>query len=419
MQLPGDKSISHRALMLAALAGGSSRLANLSAGTDVLATRNCLEQCGIPMAAESGAIVVHGRGGAFTTPEADLDCGNSGTTARLLAGLLAGRGIQARLTGDASLSLRPMERVAAPLRQLGATLTLSPDGTLPLDIQPARLNTLDYQLPVASAQVKSALLLAGLASDGAVTVRESVPTRNHTEIMLQFLGADITVSGTQVILGVGRQPLAPFSVAIPGDPSSAAFLAALAVLLPGTEIRFENLLLNPTRLAFFQALQRMGGKVAWAARGTSLGEIVGDLTVRSSTLMGITLEGEAIPPLIDELPILAVLASQAEGVTNVRDAGELRVKESDRLGAICENLTRMGGQVDERADGFRIVGPTRLRGAPITTHGDHRIAMAFTVAGQVATGPVSLDDPGCIDISFPGFHELLTQGAPEPKVLAS
>ena len=260
---------------------------------------------------------------------------------------------------------------------------------------------------MASAQVKSALLLAGLASEGIIKVIEPVPTRNHTELMLQALGVDIQVSGDRITLEPATQVMPPFDLKVPGDPSSAAFPAALAVLLPDVELTFDDLLLNPTRMGFFRALQRMGARITWTGKRRALGEETGSLTIQSSALKGIEISGTEIPALIDELPILAVLASQAEGVTVVRDAGELRVKESDRIRAICENLGRMGGQVEELPDGFRIRGPISLGGAAITTYGDHRIAMAFTVAGRLADGETALDDPDCVAISFPGFHDLV------------
>ena len=419
LRLPGDKSISHRAFMLAALAKGTSRLANLSPGADVAATRRCLEMCRIPITEKDREVVITGRGGAFSPPEGDLDAGNSGTTARLLAGLLAGRDIQARLTGDASLSRRPMGRVVEPLRKMGARIQLSPRETLPLTLHPARLAALDYTLPVASAQVKSALLLAGLASEGSVTIRESLPTRNHTELMLQALGVDIRVSGNRVVVGAGRQAIPPFTLEVPGDPSSAAFPTALALLLPEKELTFDDLLLNPTRTGFYRALQRMNGRITWSGQRCVLGEEVGRLTARSSSLRGVELSGADIPALIDEIPILAVLASQAKGETVVRGAGELRVKESDRIRAICENLSRMGGRVQELPDGFRIRGPTPLKGAAITTHGDHRIAMAFAVAGRIAAGTTTLDDPRCVDTSFPGYHDLIRQVCGESSPTAT
>lgn len=408
ISLPGDKSLSHRALMLAALGQGTSTLTNLSPGEDVAATRRCLEQCGIPIKDKGNKVLVEG-GGSFKAPEDDLDAGNSGTTARLLMGLLAGTGIQTRIVGDESLSRRPMGRIVRPLQEMGAKIHISARETLPLVLYPAELNSLDYTIPVPSAQVKSALLLAGLASEGLVTVKETILTRNHTELMLQALGVDIQMSDKSVTIGSAKQTIPKFSMVMPGDPSSAAFPAALATLLPDMEITFDGLLLNPTRLGFFRALQKMGGDVTWKTKKHVLGEEVGTLTVRSRRLNGIRISGDEIPALIDEIPILAVLASQAKGETVVRDAGELRLKESDRIKSICENLRRMGTRIQELSDGFRILGPARLRGAAITTYGDHRIAMAFAVAGRVASDKTRLDDPECVEISFPGYHKLMSQ----------
>ncbi|UCD39175.1 MAG: 3-phosphoshikimate 1-carboxyvinyltransferase [Fidelibacterota bacterium] len=411
LRMPGDKSISHRALMLAALGKGVSRLTNLSRGADVVSTRLCLEQCGIPIRDDGDTVILEGQGGVFKSPSKDLNAGNSGTTARLLAGLLAGRGIQARLIGDTSLSRRPMGRIVEPLQQMGAMIHLSPRGTLPLTLYPASLTSLDYTLPVASAQVKSALLLAALGGEGAVSITEPIPTRTHTELMLQALGAGIQVSGNRITLEAGVQDIPAFEMAIPGDPSSAAFLAALATLLPQTELTFQDLLLNPTRMGFFRVLQRMGAQITWTSKHQELGEEVGELTIRSSDLKAIHISGSEIPTMIDELPILAILATQAEGATIVRDAGELRVKESDRIKAICENLKRMGVRVQELTDGFRIWGPCTLRGATVRTQHDHRIAMAFAVAGRIAVGRTLLDDPDCVEVSFPGYHDLLGQVA--------
>ncbi|MCH7521486.1 MAG: 3-phosphoshikimate 1-carboxyvinyltransferase [Candidatus Marinimicrobia bacterium] len=408
ISLPGDKSLSHRVLMLAALAQGTSTFTNLSPGVDVAATRRCLEQCGIPIKDRGNKVVVTG-GGGFKTPENDLDAGNSGTTARLLMGLLAGTGIKTRIVGDDSLSRRPMDRIVRPLQEMGAKIHISARETLPLVLYPATLNSLDYTIPVPSAQVKSALLLAGLVSEGSVTVKETIQTRNHTELMLQALGVDIQLSDKNVTIGSAKQTIPKFSMVIPGDPSAAAFPAALVTLLPDMEITFDGLLLNPTRLGFFHALRKMGGDVTWKTKKRVLGEEVGTLTVRSRLLHGLRISGDEIPALIDEIPILAVLASQAKGETVVRDAGELRLKESDRIKSICENLRRMGTRIQELSDGFRILGPARLRGAAITTYGDHRIAMAFAIAGRVASNETRLDNPDCVDISFPGYHKLMSQ----------
>ena len=409
ISIPGDKSISHRALMLAAIADGVTELRNLSQGVDVTSTRNCLGQCGIEFTDKKGVVLVKGQGGSFSGPSDDLDAGNSGTTARLLMGLLVGRGIQARLVGDVSLSRRPMARVVEPLRQLGAQMVISARQTLPVVIKPSQLGALSYTLPMASAQVKSALLLAGLASKGVVRVTEPVATRNHTELMLADLGVDIKVAGNVITIGAGVQAFNSFDLDIPGDPSSAAFPAALATLVPERDVTFPGLLLNPTRLGFFRALKRMGAQVEWTVEKRELGEEVGHLRVRSSPLNGIKIRGDEIPTLIDEIPILAILACSARGETVVRDADELRLKECDRIKAIVENLRRMGARIQELSDGFRILGSSRLRGATISTHSDHRIAMAFAVAGKITREKTTIDDPDCVEISFPGYHKLISR----------
>lgn len=413
LALPGDKSISHRALMLAALADGTSEIDNLSPGLDVATTAQCLRQCGIDIVVKgrgkSRKALGTGKGGVFDKPSEDLNAGNSGTTARLLIGLLAGCGITARVIGDESLTRRPMGRVVHPLQDMGARIHISARETLPLTIYPAVLDSLNYTIPVPSAQVKSALLLAALGSKGRVTVREVAPTRNHTENMFKSLGVDIKINGNTITIGRGRQTIPTFSIKVPGDPSSAAFPAAMTALLPNKQITFNDLLLNPTRLGFFRALQRMGVSVDWKVKGEILGEPIGTLTVKSAPLKGVSLRGDDIPTVIDEIPVLAVMASQAKGETVIRDAGELRLKESDRIKAICENLRRMGARIQELSDGFRILGPSRLRAAAVTTYSDHRIAMAFAIAGRVASDITRLDDPDCVEVSYPGYHKVLKQ----------
>ena len=395
--------------MIAALAKGPSHLTNLSPGDDVAATRRCLELCGIKIENAKGGVVVHGRGGQFDDPTEDLNAANSGTTARLLTGLLAGRGIKARLVGDESLSRRPMGRVVDPLRTMGAQFIISPRGTLPLTIHPAKLKSLKYTMPVPSAQVKSSLLLAGLASEGAVTVNEPIPTRNHTENLFKSLGVKINVAGNRITVGAGIQKVSTFDMRIPGDLSSAANLAALAVMLPNVKLTFSNQLLNPTRLGFFQALESMGVTVTTSVEQEIMGEPVGSLSVQSSPLKGVKLKAPFIPKIIDEIPVLAILATQAKGDTVVQGAQELRLKESDRIKAICENLRRMGARVEELPDGFRILGPTSLKGGKIITYKDHRIAMAFSVASKLADGTTVLDNPDCVRISFPAFHEYVAR----------
>ena len=407
--IPGDKSIAHRALMLAALAQGTSKITNMAPGLDVDSTINALVACGIEMDIKKKSVTINGMGGVFKDPGVDLECGNSGTTARLLMGLLSGRGVKARLVGDESLSRRPMNRIALPLMDMGARIRISARATLPLTIHPANLDTLDYAMPISSGQVKSALMLAGLASDGRVVISEPFKSRDHTEKMLGALGVNINVQGNTVTIGAGRQTIPPFNMDVPGDPSSAAFLAAMVALLPGKKVNFNDILINPTRMGFFKVLQRMGVEVNWQTKRHSIGEEVGTITVKGAGLQGVYLSGDEIPTLIDEIPVIAVLASQAKGETVVRDAGELRLKECDRIKAICENLRRMGTRIQELTDGFRILGPAKLRGAAISSHMDHRIAMAFAIAGKRASDTTKLDHPECVDVSFPGYFDALNK----------
>lgn len=404
LTFPGDKSISHRALMLAALSDGRCTVRNLSTGADVESTRQSLLRCGIESESKDGELVI--KGGTLGASESALHCGNSGTTARLLTGLLTGEGIRSTLTGDGSLSKRPMRRIIEPLSAMGASIQ-SKDGHLPLILESRSLTGIDYSPPVASAQVKSALLLAGLNAEGKTTVREQVKTRNHTEIMLRNLGADITVGGSRVSLSPLTSPLQSFDFTVPADPSTAAFFAAGATIVPGSEIILKGILKNPTRTGFFDALEKMGAGVEWLEEYDEGGERTGDLRVWCRPLQPVSLSPSDIPGIIDEIPMLAILATQAEGITEVRDAGELRLKESDRITAICSNLLRMGADVTELDDGFVIEGATPLRGARITTYGDHRIAMAFTIAGLVADEETKLDDNRCVAISCPEFNDLL------------
>jgi len=395
--------MSHRALMLAALSPKPSRIRNLSSGEDVQSTIGCLRQCGIRIEGND-PITVYGN--TWKAPSDPLDCGNSGTTARLLMGLLAGQGIAATFIGDASLQRRPMNRILRPLNQMGVH-TGSKSGHLPVTIHGWPTRGLDYRLPVASAQVKSALLLAGLGAPEEVTVTEPVATRDHTERMLAALGIPISVIDRTCRLEPGNYSLKPVEMTIPGDPSTAAFFAAAAALVPGSQITLINLSANPTRIQFFDLLRTMGVFVRWSQVKTRFGEPVGSVTVAHRELHPFQIAGENIPGVIDEIPILAVLASQADGVSHIRDAGELRVKESDRLNALAVNLKKMGVEVKETADGLDIHGGAALKGGPITTFQDHRIAMAFAIAGLVSQSPVILDDTDCIQISCPDFFNYL------------
>ena len=401
---PGDKSISHRSLMFAALANGESRISNLSTGADVQSTRKCLEACGIQIWDEGNDVIV--KGGKFSDPTNPLDCGNSGTTTRLLLGLMAGQGINATFIGDDSLSSRPMNRIFDPLSQMGL-ISKSNDGKLPITIHKSELTGIHYTSPVASAQVKSAVLLAGLGAGGKTSVTESTLSRNHTEKMLTGLGANISVNGLSTTISKSNFSLSSFKLSVPGDPSTAAFFAAAAALVPDSEIVMNRVLANPTRTGFFAALEKMGAGMECIHQWEDAGEIIGDLKIFHQPLRGIHIDQNDVPGLIDELPIIAILATQAQGKTEVSGAKELRVKECDRIHAICKNLKSMGAEIEELDDGFIINGPTNLKGATIETFHDHRIAMAFTIAGLIAEGDVVLDYPECASISYPEFYDVL------------
>ena len=404
LKLPGDKSISHRALMFAALADGESRISDLSTGTDVHSTRKCLEACGIDIRDDGDDAIV--KGSLFSNPAEPLDCGNSGTTIRLLLGLLAGQGINATFIGDESLSARPMNRILDPLSQMGLKCENN-DGKLPVTIYQSNLNSIEYDSPIASAQVKSAILLAGLGASGVTTVIEPALSRDHTEKMLQGLGAEFSFNGLMATVSPLISPLESFKLSVPGDSSTGAFFAAAAAMIPGSSIIIDRILWNPTRIGFYSTLYQMGAGVDCMGQWDEAGERIGKLNVFYQSLKGVHITKEDIPGLIDELPIIAILATQAEGKTEVSGAGELRVKECDRIHAICSNLERMGADIEESQDGFIIHGPKQLNGAEIETFHDHRIAMAFTIAGLVANGDVMLDYPECASISFPEFYNEL------------
>ncbi len=419
IRVPGDKSISHRALMFGALAVGRSRIAGLLEGEDVLATAEALRAMGATIEKHGDEWLVDGVGvGGLLQPEAALDMGNSGTSTRLLMGLIASHGITAAFTGDASLSQRPMGRVMGPLSLMGASVTASNPGngggTLPLMIegmQPAVPIT--YRLPVASAQVKSAVLLAGLNTPGVTTVIEPVPTRDHTERMLRGFGAKIEVEekdGERIIRIHGPCDLQPCDIVVPGDPSSAAFFAVAALIVPGSDLTIENVGLNPTRNGIFRVLQAMGGSIEELNPREVGGEPVADLRVRHSELIGIEVDPAIAPSMIDEFPVLFVAAALASGTTVTSGLDELRVKESDRLTVMAEALRLAGAKVEEREDGLVIEGTGGAPlsgGGPITTHLDHRIAMSMAVAGLASAKGVTLDSTAPIATSFPGFIELL------------
>lgn len=398
---PGDKSISHRLLMFAALADGTSRISNLSTGIDIISTRKCVEACGIQILDDGGDVII--KGGKFTNPKLPLYCGNSGTTTRLMLGLLSGQGINATFTGDDSLSGRPMSRILDPLSQMNLR-SESHHGNLPVTIHESELNGIRYESPLASAQVKSAILLAGLGASSDTSVTEPMLSRDHTETLLQKMGAELITDGLTVTISPLKSSLSPIELSVPGDPSTSAFFAAAAAMVQKSNIILNRILCNPTRIGFYSALHQMGGRMEYLDQWDEAGERIGILRVIHQPLTGISITKNDVPGLIDELPIIAILATQAEGKTKINDAEELRVKECDRIHAVCTNLKRMGADIEELKDGFIINGPTQLKGVEIETFNDHRIAMAFTIAGLVANGDVVLDDPECISISYPEFY---------------
>ena len=406
LTFPGDKSISHRALMFAALADGESRISNLSTGADVQSTRECLEACGIEIKDDGNDVVVKGE--QFSDPTKPLDCGNSGTTTRLLLGLLAGQGINATLVGDDSLSSRPMNRILDPLSQMGL-ISESNDGKLPITIHKSDMTGIHYESPVASAQIKSAVLLAALGASGKTSFKEPILSRDHTEKMLHGLGANISIDGLTATISNLTSPLSNFEISVPGDPSTAAFFAASAALVPNSEIVLNRILANPLRTGLFAALERMGAGMECLDQWDEAGERIGNLKIFHQPMIGISITKTGVPGLIDELPIIAILATQAKGETEVRGAEELRVKECDRIHAVCKNLKNMGADIEELDDGFIINGPTPLNGTTIETFHDHRITMAFTIAGLIAEGDTVLNHPKCVSISYPEFFDVLEQ----------
>ena len=437
LRAPGDKSIAHRALILGALADGESVVTGLPPGEDVRATVACLRGLGVRLSPVSASpargggsewglrispLGADGRSAGFATPHGALDCANSGTTMRLLAGVLAGSRVSATLDGDASLRRRPMARVVEPLRKMGASIE-SRDGHPPLVLTGTALQGRRHLLRVPSAQVKSALLLAGLAARGPTTVVEPVPTRDHTERLLAAMGADLHVQSSPPPLGEGQagglqgvvielrpshRPLDAIELAVPGDFSSASFWMAAAALRPGWSITIEGVGLNPTRTAFLRILEAMGAAVQVELTETDL-EPHGTVRVTGRPLRAVTLGAEEVVAAIDEIPALLALATQAEGRTVIAGAAELRVKESDRIAGMAEGLRRMGASVDERPDGISVDGRCALRGATVDSNSDHRIAMALAIAGLVATGPTRIEDADCVAVSYPEFFATLSR----------
>ena len=400
VRLPGDKSISHRALILGSIADGESRVRGLSEGADVKSTASCMRALGVEIA--DSAVEGVGMGGLSAAAGA-LDCGNSGTTMRLLAGLLSAQPFATELRGDDSLSRRPMDRVVTPVRAMGAAASWPPlvvGGRTPL-------RGTDHEMPIASAQVKSALLLAGLYAEGRTSVLEPVRTRNHTELMLTAMGAQVTIDDLRVTVSKTER-LHPLDIEVPGDFSAAAFWLVAAGLVDGSEVRIRNAGVNPTRTAFVEVLRSCGFALVIEGTRSVGGEPVADLTAGAAAeLRPTSVDGGLVAEMIDELPVLAVAATQLPGTSRITGASELRVKESDRIAAMAEGLAAMGADIMALDDGWVINGPRHLEGARVQSHGDHRIAMALAVAGLLADGSTEIDDAECVDISYPGFFDQL------------
>ncbi len=405
LSVPGDKSISHRGIMLGAIANGTTEITNFLQGADCLSTISCFQKLGIAIENKGSQALVHGRGlHGLAAPSQVLDVGNSGTTTRLISGILAGQPFPSTLDGDASIRRRPMKRIFTPLSAMGAHFQCQDSGCAPFTIQGGNLRHIHYRSPIASAQVKSAVLLAGLYGDGITRVTEPVLSRNHTERMLAGFGADITSEGTTA--SIRPEPkLEAQSIHVPGDISSAAYFIALGLITPGSEILIQNVGINPTRSGILTAAAAMGAELTLLNERNVSGEPVADILVTSSSLHGTVIEGAQIPTLIDEIPIIAIMAAFAEGATTIKDAQELKVKESDRIAVVSENLNAMGGKVTPMEDGMIIEGGYPLHGAHIRTFQDHRIAMSFYIAALNADGESTFDDRSCVAVSYPSFYQ--------------
>ncbi len=405
VRIPGDKSISHRYAMLAGIARGTSRFHNFSAARDCASTLGCVAELGaVWRRAEDGAIELTGTGGSLKAPARALDCGNSGSTMRMLSGILAGQAFTSELFGDESLSRRPMARIINPLSEMGAKIGSSDGWRPPLRIQGGHLHGIHYKPEVASAQVKSCVLFAGLFADGETIIDEPIRTRDHGELALQAFGAEVERKGTASGIR-GGQPLTGIEAHVPGDLSSAAFFLCAAALFPGSQVSLPGILMNPTRARLLDILVQMGLKVSVAQIEQHHGELVGAIEARGATWLGGTITGADTAALIDEIPVLAAIAPYSENGLEVRDGKELRVKESDRIAAVATNLRKMGAEVEERPDGLRVRGRQRLHGAELDSFGDHRIAMAFAVAALRAEGDTTIHGADAAGVSYPSFFD--------------
>ena len=405
LTVPGDKSISHRAVMFGSLAQGTTRITHFLEGADCLSTISCFRKMGVDIERNASEILVHGKGlHGLSAPSEILDVGNSGTTTRLISGILAGQSFTSELNGDASIQSRPMKRIMTPLQSMGADIvSIKGNECAPLRITGKSLQAVHYQSPVASAQVKSCVLLAGMYADGITRVTEPVLSRNHTEIMLNYLGAKVTSQGTTA--SIEPEPLLKArEIQVPGDISSAAYFIAAGLLTPDSQILLRNVGINPTRDGILKVCRAMGADIT-LLNVNEEGEPVADLLIRSSQLHGTTVEGSIIPTLIDEIPMIAVMAAFAEGTTVIRDAAELKVKESDRIAVVTEGLRRMGADIQPTEDGMIIHGGKPLQGAKINSYLDHRIAMSFAVAGTICDGTMDIVKGDCVNISYPEFYK--------------
>ncbi len=404
LTVPGDKSISHRAVMFGSLAKGTTRISHFLEGADCLSTIACFRKMGIDIERNASEILVHGKGlHGLSAPDGILDVGNSGTTTRLISGILAGQNFTSELDGDDSIRTRPMKRIMTPLTSMGADITSKRDnGCAPLVIDGKTLHGIHYDSPVASAQIKSCVLLAGMYADSITSVTEPFLSRNHTEIMLNYFGAKVTSEGTTASI-VPEPALNGREIQVPGDISSAAYFIAAGLLTPGSEILLKNVGINPTRAGILKVCMDMGADITLLNESTE-GEPTADLLIRTSNLKGTTIEGGIIPTLIDEIPMIAVMAAFADGTTVIRDAQELKVKESDRITVMVDNLKRMGADIEGTEDGMIIHGGKPMHGAAIDSHLDHRVAMSFAVAGTICDGTMDILNGDCVNISYPEFY---------------
>ena len=407
LQLPGDKSISHRAIMLSAIADGESCVKNLNDGADLQSTINILKDCGALIEQRNEKIIINGR--KLHSPKTELDCGNSGTTTRLIAGLLSSQKLIFTLIGDESLSQRPMNRIIQPLKKMGCIMS-SNKGLLPLYVDASNgISAIDYDMEIASAQVKSSILFSALGGNNVSSINEVIPTRNHSEIMLKNMGASIETQGTKIFVHPLESKLKAIDISVPSDPSSSAFFAGLAVISNNSKLKLTNVLLNESRIGFVEVLRRMNCLIIQSNESIHNGEKVGDLTFSSSSLKAVEVEPEIIPSIIDEIPILAVVAAFSSGVTVFKNVEELKYKECDRLGAIIHNLQAFGIKAYENNNNLYVEGGKVKKMSQITTFDDHRIAMAFTILSLAAFKKYDLDNTKCVDISLPNFFKYLSE----------